>query len=95
MVGSLAYSSPDGKTVVTLEGAFVALIAARGGGVNSVGRARRRRYCPRCSTRVSRSANRCGYCRKLLPSSRLVAAAVATLLLSVLIAVAARVTGLL
>ena len=30
--------------------------------------ARRKRYCRRCGTRVSRSAGRCGYCGRLLLS---------------------------
>ncbi|HEX8355184.1 MAG TPA: hypothetical protein VF611_19930 [Pyrinomonadaceae bacterium] len=71
----------------------MSLIAARGGGVEPGGRASRKRYCPHCSTRVSRSANRCGYCRKFLLSRRRVAS-IAALLLTVLVALAARLTGL-
>ena len=56
-------------------------------------RSSRKRFCPRCANRVSRSANRCGYCRKFLPSRRRVAAM--TLLFIVLVASAARLTGLL
>ena len=79
-------------------GVTVALTASKYG-VNRNGReghregASRRRFCPQCSTRVSRSANRCGYCRKFLPSRRL--AAYVALLITVLIAVAACLTRLL
>ena len=44
----------------------MSLIAARRGESN-VERIVRRRFCPRCGTRISRSANKCAYCRKFLP----------------------------
>lgn len=81
------------------KGSVVALTVTRGGGVESGGRAghsggaSRRRYCPQCATRVSRSANRCGYCRKRLPNWR--RTAVVVLLLTFMCAIAARFVGLL
>jgi hypothetical protein len=37
----------------------------------------RKRRCARCGTRVSRSSNKCGYCGRLSPSRRSIAAGVA------------------
>ena len=92
--------SLDISSELNAESTFVALIAMRGGrveagrGAGHNGRAERRRYCPHCASRVSRSANRCGYCRRLLPSRKRIAAIV--LLLAILFAaLAARLTGLL
>ena len=42
-------------------------IATRRGEVGNGTSAHRRRFCTRCGTRVSRSANKCGYCRRYLP----------------------------
>ena len=39
--------------------------------------AKRKRHCARCGIRVSRSSNRCGYCGRLSPSRRSIAAGVA------------------
>lgn len=82
------------------KGSVVALTLTRGGGgVESGGRAghkgreSRKRFCPHCATRVSRSANRCGYCRKRLPSWRRVAAV--ALLITIACALAAHFVGIL
>jgi predicted amidophosphoribosyltransferase len=64
-----------------------------GGSGGHNGRSTRKRFCPRCANRVSRSANRCWCCGKFLPSRRGVAAI--ALLFIVLVASAARLTGLL
>ncbi len=69
----------------------MALTTATGGAVKSHGRAPQKRYCPRCTTRVSRSASRCGYCGRLLRTRKLAAVA---LLLAVLVTAAARLAGL-
>jgi hypothetical protein len=97
MHGTLLAASAGKTLVVCTKGSVVALTVTRGGvesggraGHN--GRASRRRYCPNCATRVSRSAKRCGYCRKLLPNWRRVA--VIALLLAVMGAIAAHFVGI-
>ena len=48
------------------------LIAARQGRAGRGVAAKRKRYCRRCKTRVSRSASKCGYCgERLLNPTRL------------------------